>query len=73
MAWPVGLLLHLKNPLGGRRSYDTAAISAKASGERFLVGLWRSSSCGRDCGDGLLEVVCMATAFISLDPGLAAP
>ena len=36
---------------------------------RFLLGLRRSSSCGRDCADGLLEVVCMATAFISRDPG----
>jgi hypothetical protein len=50
------------------RSYDTAAISAKASGERFLVGLRRSSSCGRDCADGLLEVVCMVAAFVSRDP-----
>ena len=40
---------------------------------RFLLGLRRSSSCGRDCADGLLEAVCMATAFISRDPGLTGP
>jgi hypothetical protein len=40
---------------------------------RFLLGLRRSSSCGRDCADGLLEAVCMATAFISCDPGLTGP
>merc|ERR1712086_381661 len=67
------VVLHPKNPLGGRRSYDTAAISARPKILRFLLGLRRSSSCGRDCADGLLEAVCMATAFISRDPGLTAP
>jgi hypothetical protein len=28
----IPVLLQLKNPLGERRSYDTAAISAKATG-----------------------------------------
>jgi hypothetical protein len=42
--------------LGERRSYHTAAVSAngqgqiaKANGERFLLSLRRSSSCGRNC------------------------
>jgi hypothetical protein len=34
MAWPVGLLLHLKNPLGGRRSYDTADRSHFGQSQR---------------------------------------
>jgi hypothetical protein len=67
------VLLRLKNPLGGRRSHDTRVVSAKASSERFLLSLRRSSSCGRDCADGLLEVVCMTIAFISRDLGACGP
>jgi hypothetical protein len=54
-------LLQVQNPLGGRRGYDTAAISAKTSRPpalRVLLGLRRSSQLllvarpaagGRDC------------------------
>jgi hypothetical protein len=53
VAWPGAAVLHPKNPLGGRRSYDTAAISAKAKKIAiFARPAAQLSSCGRDCDDG---------------------
>jgi hypothetical protein len=77
-------LLHLKNPLGGRRTQELRHRSHFGQGQRrqrraiFAIGSRQASSAAAPAaetetallmGCWKLEVVCMVAAFISRDPG----
>ena len=46
------VLLDPKNPLGGAGATTPQPFRPRRKILRFLLGLRRSSSCGRDCADG---------------------